>query len=800
MKKLLFLIVCFLMGMISVSAKEVDFYFYPNGGSVSTSGFDVSEYGYLYYGGDYYAKYTDKDTIKSINSISGVKFSLSKNGTSLVKGREWYFKNNSDGKTYFIDESKTYKASDFFKVLADEDAFYSIDLYANWSDSKISGTDLTSPIVSKEKSIKINKNSKLSKLEVYDKVQLEVTTSSGKKVSEKITYSSSKSSVARATPKGRVIGINPGEAIITAKTSSGKKATVKVTVVNRKKNVVGIVFHANGGTVKKHSDIKVGIDGTIYFDTEVQPIKIDYGSQLSASGLINYNNKNYLYVTKSGYIVESGKEWNTKSDGSGKSYSHSKVYKASDFCDASKGNCSVHLYVNWQKMISQTSMNLYKDGYYNLNKLVTDQKASVKWSSENNKIVTVTKKGVVKGIATGTANIVAKMGDNTAKIKINVRTRTNDKDYSMKKCTKMNVKVTDKDLTASNVKELKNIKLEECISDVQFIKPGTDGVENQMQSISVSDKYIYYSSPLNGGWLELKKGNLNKTDDATTKKITTIFIMRVPRTGKNTMEYMMIEYAGHGQGLDTAGLNQDGKEVLYVDLASTLNSYTQKMSWDTVRGTHHRGIGVTTFDGGVKTSVLRHPGRVISVLANKDNTLASKTTSQFQTKGVLNESAYYNYLKSTSNKADYVNNPQVSVDEVNKRVAVKTGKIVLIYDETQFRNGKGVLLYKFHVEDAGDQGNELYGNYFYTVSGSSNAVIKKYDITKKTGENLVAQVHIDFTEYLKNNGYTAMEPEGLSFNKGQLYSAIVTFPCVKHNETKCTKRARYNTIVKVSGI
>ncbi len=352
MKRIFFLIMCFLIGGITVSAKEINFYFYPKGGSVSTTGFGLTEHGYLYYGDNYYAKYTDKDTIKNINSISGTKFSLKKNGTSLEKGREWYFKNYYDGKTYFMSESKSYKVSDVLKVLTSDDSFYSIDLYANWSDSNISGIDLTSSVVSKEESIEIKKNSKLSKLEVYDKVQLEVTTSSGKKVSDAITYSSSKSSVARATPKGRVIGISPGEAVITAKTAGGKKATIKVTVVKRKKNVVGIVFHANGGTVKKRSDITVGSDGVLYFDTEIQPIKINYGSKLGKDGLFNYNNKKYLYVTKSGYIVESGKEWNTKPDGSGKSYSQSKVYKASDFCDASKKNCNVHLYVNWKKNVT----------------------------------------------------------------------------------------------------------------------------------------------------------------------------------------------------------------------------------------------------------------------------------------------------------------------------------------------------------------------------------------------------------------------------------------------------------------
>lgn len=358
MKKISFLIICFFVGILSVSAKEINFYFYPNGGNITTNGFELTSDGYLHYGTSYYAKYASKDTISHINSIAGVTFSLKKTNTSLVKGREWYFENYNDGKTYFISESKSYKVDDVLKILINGDDFYAIDLYANWKNKNIKGIDLVSssskpsPSPSKIESIKIKKNSKLSKLEVYDKVQLEVVTSSGKKVNEKITYSSSKNSIARATPKGRVIGINPGEAVITAKTASGKKATIKVTVVKKKKNVVGIVFHTNEGIVKKHSDIAVGENGTLYFDTEIQPIKIDYDSKLSDGGLINYNNKNYLYITKNGYIVESGKEWNTKPDGSGKSYNQNKAYKASDFCDASKNNCSVHLYVNWKKDVT----------------------------------------------------------------------------------------------------------------------------------------------------------------------------------------------------------------------------------------------------------------------------------------------------------------------------------------------------------------------------------------------------------------------------------------------------------------
>ena len=74
---------------------EINIYFYPNGGSITKSGFALGSSGYISYNGKYYASYTDKDTIKNINSIGGKKFTLNKSGTSLVKNREWYFKNRS---------------------------------------------------------------------------------------------------------------------------------------------------------------------------------------------------------------------------------------------------------------------------------------------------------------------------------------------------------------------------------------------------------------------------------------------------------------------------------------------------------------------------------------------------------------------------------------------------------------------------------------------------------------------------------------------------------------------------------
>ena len=105
----IFLLVAIFVGSLSVSAKEVNFYFYPNGGTVSTSGFEKSEHGYITYKGKSYAEYSGNTTIKHINSISGKTFTIKNGGTPLVQGREWYFKSIYTGKALYIKRSKKTK-------------------------------------------------------------------------------------------------------------------------------------------------------------------------------------------------------------------------------------------------------------------------------------------------------------------------------------------------------------------------------------------------------------------------------------------------------------------------------------------------------------------------------------------------------------------------------------------------------------------------------------------------------------------------------------------------------------------
>ena len=81
---------------------------------------------------------------------------------------------------------------------------------------------------------------------------------------------------------------------------------------------------------------------------------INYGASLNSAGLANYNNFDYLYITKDGYFAYASETWICDSSSGcstvGKTFDQNTAYKASDFCDASGGDCTVTLKVNWKKI------------------------------------------------------------------------------------------------------------------------------------------------------------------------------------------------------------------------------------------------------------------------------------------------------------------------------------------------------------------------------------------------------------------------------------------------------------------
>ena len=120
------------------------------------------------------------------------------------------------------------------------------------------------------------------------------------------------------------------------------------------KSRVNIKLNANGGSVTKETSkggtYTTDSSGIISRNGKDIFHKINYGDKMNSSGLANYNNKDYLYITKNGSIVTKNKEWICLSGciTSGKVYSQYEAYSSDDFCDAKEKSCTVVLGVNWK--------------------------------------------------------------------------------------------------------------------------------------------------------------------------------------------------------------------------------------------------------------------------------------------------------------------------------------------------------------------------------------------------------------------------------------------------------------------
>ena len=361
MKKYIFIILILFYFPIQISAKEVQVFFITEGGSTNTNGFKIIDDYVNKTDGTYCATYKSNGTIKTLNSINGASFSIYKSGTNLVSGKEWYTYNYSNNKLYYFNQSKSYNVDELLQKLSMRgDPYPVISLFAHWKgDGLDDGIDIggtankngssTNNKNIKVKSISLSGSSKITK---GKSTSLKVTIKPSNAKKETITWSSSNKKIASVNSSGKVTGLSKGTATINAKTNSGKKATFKVTIVEEKVHKVKISFDMNGGKLSStHAETLSSSGSNVIRVKENSKIvqTVAFGSKTSSSGLPNYNNPNFLNIEKIGYIAKKGAEWNTKPDGSGKSYSDKKVYKASEFCNAKDKDCNVTLYVNWEK-------------------------------------------------------------------------------------------------------------------------------------------------------------------------------------------------------------------------------------------------------------------------------------------------------------------------------------------------------------------------------------------------------------------------------------------------------------------
>ncbi len=385
MKKILLLLLVNMLTIGVAFAKEVQIFFHTEGATSISSNMSLeNNLVSLKSSGKYYATYTTNDTITGINKIDGITFTISKTGKQLVKGSEWYAL-DKDGKKYYYSQSGSYNLGSVARELGViNDSLIMIDLHANWGEP---GINNDSPNNGSPNNGSPNNGSKerasltLSLNSYKMKVGAAFTLKANKDDDVTISWSSSDTSVATVNKGGYVKALKVGKAVITVSDSKGRKATCSVEVVKDSVHSVYIRYDMNGGKLNDLHGSKIKESwGSIKCEGESNCKEIVYGSTTSSCGLADYSNPNYINLYKKGYIIKSKATWNTKKNGKGKSYSQHGIYKASDFCDASKKDCVVTLYANWVKA----------DKKYNI-ALIGNSKTKFK-SNENSRVSTIFEK------------------------------------------------------------------------------------------------------------------------------------------------------------------------------------------------------------------------------------------------------------------------------------------------------------------------------------------------------------------------------------------------------------------------
>ena len=137
---------------------------------------------------------------------------------------------------------------------------------------------------------------------------------------------------------------------------------------------------SKGGTYDVNSSGNITKNGSDVFHT------IKYGKSLGSSGLTNYNNENYLYINRDNYYAFSDTAWICKSGctTANKVFDQDKVYKSTDFCDASSKDCTVVLQVNWMKkdVINGYRCHFGDNGVYYINFCSNDGKSAAESSDQ----------------------------------------------------------------------------------------------------------------------------------------------------------------------------------------------------------------------------------------------------------------------------------------------------------------------------------------------------------------------------------------------------------------------------------
>lgn len=250
-------------------------------------------------------------------------------------------------------------------------------------------------VVKKVTGVKLNASAKT--LYLNKSFTLKATVSPSNATTKTVTWSSSNTAAATVSSSGVVTAVKPGTAVITVKTTDGSY-TAKCTVTV-KRAVTGIALNKTAATLNS--------DTTLTLKATISPSNAtDKTVKWSSS------NKAIATVSSKGVVTPVGKGTAT-------------ITATSE--NGLKATCKVTVYMKTTGVkLNKSESSVYAGETITLKATVQPTNAnnqSVTWSSSNKKVATVSSKGVVTGVAAGTAVITVKTaeGGYTAQCTVTVK-------------------------------------------------------------------------------------------------------------------------------------------------------------------------------------------------------------------------------------------------------------------------------------------------------------------------------------------------------------------------------------------
>lgn len=580
---------------------------------------------------------------------------------------------------------------------------------------------------------------------------------------QQVTFDTSNNKVARVDSKGNVKALSPGKVDIFVKTKDGNKTTFVTINVIKKNNKNTITINKSSTVIKAwRSEVLVartdnddefnwysenpsiasvmsngkvlGIrNGTtkIYAITKDGKLKTSCNVRVTSETILPKSiklNTNKITITRGekyalsasiepiestsqniSYV--SGDEdiasVDNKGNIIGNEYGSTTITAITS--NGIKAKCEVNVVASKVEKIvlNKVGIQLNVGEKFNIKASIKPDNAEDKdleYILNNKDIVEVNSEGQVVAKNLGSTKIKVKATDGSGKI------------------ATLNVSVVPKS-TLINIKS-KNLKLyRKNIESYITNKNSPKHMQNfAIQNIGKNNEIIYLSGVTIGSIATKKLTKEQKT------MLNMSYVVRIPykelNTNKSNRKIMWLKESGHGQAFD---IERDG--TIWTNASAINPDYSDGKWWGEYNGVMRIKFKVNSYNDSYKP---------LTSLKVKDSSGTAYTTLD------------------------------LSVDEDNNLLALRSGKRVFVYKLADAKLGRLNLLYSFNVmaDTPYRQGNDLQGGYYYLQTGYPG------EVQIVTAYNMLGEVQYIKKYYINNKNQAKNlneEPEGLKIYNNSIF-------------------------------